>query len=135
MNCGNILDCFGAELALHGLVDQGTLAGMGGIGRFLAWFQRGNNSLQMPITLHPPNLGRQGLSLRRLQPRVTQPARLGLDGAITCSSDGSTGQLSQTGQIVGQFFDDNWLYLGPAFSIRFGFCCLILLSHSLQVLP
>jgi len=81
------------------------------------------------IALHPPNLGRQGLSLRRLKPHVAQPRGLSLDSATTRNSDGATGQFGQTSQIVAQFFDDSWLDLGPALFIRFGFCRLILFRH------
>ncbi|MEW5958056.1 MAG: hypothetical protein AB1801_10055 [Chloroflexota bacterium] len=95
--------------------------------------QRGHHPLQMPITLHPPNLSRHSLPLGILQTRITEPGGLGLDSPITHSSDRSTGQLSQTGYIIGQFFDQSRLELGPAFLIRFGFCGSVLFRHIEQI--
>jgi len=47
------------------------------------------------IALYPPNLGRHGAPLGGLHSYVAQLGGLRLDGAITPSSDGSTGQFSQ----------------------------------------
>ena len=50
--------------------------------------------MQVIVPLDLPYLGRQGAALGALQSPVAQPGGQGLDGAITHSSDGSTGQFS-----------------------------------------
>jgi hypothetical protein len=54
-------------------------------------FQRNQNPLQMPIPLHSPDVRRHGLSLRRLQARITQADCLTLDAFVAQS----LGQLAQ----------------------------------------
>lgn len=105
----------------------------------LSTFERGHDPLQVTITLHPPDLSRQGLALDSLQARVAESGDLGLHrptakGTLRPPQQGSqavpavgglstygfSGQWSQLDLRTGLPDDGSQFGFGPAFLMGLG---------------